>query len=131
MNEIDERLFANRIRQALNHGTGAIDPGVRDKLFSIRQQALGVHRSRIGGLSLANVGHTAGDVVFHHARTIAAIVALVVGAAGTYYWNNFQQADENEEIDSALLADDLPINAYLDQGFHVWLEHSAPSSPQL
>jgi hypothetical protein len=129
--EIDERLFANKIRQALNHGAGELDPGVQEKLFSIRQQALGVYRPSAGGLSLANVGHTAGDALFHHARTIAAIMALVVGAAGTYYWNNFQQADENEEIDSALLADDLPINAYLDQGFHVWLEHSAPSSPQL
>lgn len=131
MKEIDERLFANKIRQALNQGTGTLNPGVREQLFSIRQRALGVHRPRIGSLSLANIGHSAGDALFHHARTIAAIMALVVGAAGTYYWNNFQQADENEEIDSALLADDLPINAYLDQGFHVWLEHSAPSSPQL
>jgi hypothetical protein len=37
---------------------------------------------------------------------------------------NIEKAAENEEIDSALLADDLPINAYLDKGFQAWLsEH--------
>ena len=39
---------------------------------------------------------------------------------------DFERAAELEEIDSALLADDLPINAYLDKGFQAWLsEHSS------
>lgn len=51
---------------------------------------------------------------------------LVVGVAGVTTWNDFQKAAENAEIDSALLADDLPINAYLDKGFQAWLsEHSS------
>ena len=33
-----------------------------------------------------------------------------------------QQGDENEEIDILVLADDLPINAYLDDGFDAWLD---------
>jgi hypothetical protein len=33
--------------------------------------------------------------------------------------------DEAEEIDSALLTSELPINAYLDQGFDAWLKRSS------
>jgi hypothetical protein len=47
---------------------------------------------------------------------------------GTYYWNHFEQAAENEEVDSALLSDDLPPAAYLDKGFQAWLERSSPAS---
>ena len=32
-----------------------------------------------------------------------------------------QRSDDLEDLDSALLSDDLPINAYLDKGFHSWL----------
>jgi hypothetical protein len=54
------------------------------------------------------------------------MVGLAVGVAGVSVWNEFEKAAENEEIDSALLADDLPINAYLDKGFQAWLsEHSS------
>jgi hypothetical protein len=49
---------------------------------------------------------------------------------GTYYWNAFEQVQENEEIDSALLADELPPSAYLDRGFHAWLERTSDSSSQ-
>jgi len=35
-----------------------------------------------------------------------------------------QQIDEIEELDSALLSDDLPIDAYLDSGFVAWLRDS-------
>ncbi len=128
--EHDERQLAIKLRQALNRGTDNLDSGVAERLFVARQKALGGFRGRVGGLALAGVWHVSTDDLWHHARTVVAVTALVFGAAATYYWNEFQQADENEEIDSALLADDLPINAYLDQGFHAWLERSAPSTQE-
>jgi hypothetical protein len=128
--EHDEQQLAIKFRQALNRGADNLDSGVAERLFVARQKALAGHRSRVGGLALAGFSHLSSDALWHHARTALAVTALVFGAAGTYYWNDFQQADENEEIDSALLADDLPINAYLDQGFHAWLERSAPSTQE-
>jgi hypothetical protein len=129
MNE--EFQIAYKIRQALNQGTEALDPNTTERLFQARQKALASHRTiPVGMLGLAGMGHMAADMFLHRARTLATVTALAVGAGGAYYWNNFLQADDNEEIDSALLADDLPVNAYLDQGFHAWLERSAPSSPQ-
>lgn len=124
------RQLAYRIRPFLNTGAAALRPEIKDRLRRAREFALDHHRETVGALAVAGVGRVAGETLLQHARTFAAMLALVLGAVGAYYWNNFQQADENEEIDSALLADDLPINAYLDQGFHAWLERSAPSSPQ-
>lgn len=126
----DEQQFAYKIRQLLNQGASELDPGTQKKLQAARQQALAHQKIPAAGLSLAGVGHFASDVLLPQARTLVALVALAMGVVGTYYWNSFQQAAENEEIDSGLLSDELPINAYLDHGFSAWLEHPAQSSPE-
>jgi len=133
MNE--ELQFAYRVRQSLNLGTGSLKPQTVSRLQKIRGQALDRQKSAVGGLGLAGIGHMATDSLSGHARALLAVFALMVGAAGSYYWNNFQRATEHAEIDSALLADEVPFNAYLDQGFMEWLDHIAQqedddSSPQ-
>jgi hypothetical protein len=87
-------------------------------------------RQSIGVLRLAGLGQGLDFDFAAHARTLLAIVALSIGATGTYYWNAFEQAQVFEEIDSALLADELPPSAYLDKGFHAWLERGSDSSSQ-
>jgi hypothetical protein len=52
-----------------------------------------------------------------------------------FYWQSLQQqsgqANELAELDAEVLTDDLPVTAYLDQGFEVWLyHHSPPDSEQ-
>ncbi len=126
----DESEFGYKARQVLNLGLDTMDRKVGVKLHEARQKALARQRVAVRGLSLAGVGHSIEFAVFPHARSLLAILALTVGATGTYYWNAFEQAKEYEEIDSALLADDLPPSAYLDRGFHAWLEHASDSSSQ-
>jgi hypothetical protein len=80
--------------------------------------------------AIVGAGGTAllgGDEEKHPLRTALAILALLIGVSLSYYWNGFSQASENEAIDSALLADDLPPNAYLDKGFQAWLEKDSPA----
>ena len=79
---------------------------------------------------MAGIGHTVEVAFLANARNLLAVMALSVGVIGTYYWNAFEQAQENEEIDSALLADELPPSAYLDRGFQAWLERASDSSSQ-
>jgi hypothetical protein len=79
---------------------------------------------------LAGIGRDLEFSVLANARSLLAVLALIVGATGTYYWNAFEQAREYEEIDSALLADELPPSAYLDRGFQAWLERASDSSSQ-
>ncbi|MBI3523315.1 MAG: DUF3619 family protein [Betaproteobacteria bacterium] len=129
----DEQELAYKLRLALNHGADKLDRNTIAKLRTARLHALAHQKAAVAGLSLAWAGQSAAlfasEVLLPRARTLAALLVLAAGVTGTYYWNNFQQAAENEVIDSALLADDLPINAYLDRGFRVWLEH--PSQSQL
>jgi phosphatidylserine/phosphatidylglycerophosphate/cardiolipin synthase-like enzyme len=117
-----------KVRQILNHGTANLDNAIERRLHAARQAALQHQRVAVRGLQLAGIGHFFAESVLHHARGILAALALVVGASGTYLWHQYEQAAENEEVDSALLADDLPPAAYLDHGFRAWLERSSHSS---
>lgn len=128
MNEDTE--FGYKTRQILNQGVDTLDAKVAVRLHQARQTALNSQRVAVGQLRLAGIGQSVEHIVFANARNLVAVIALSVGIMGTYYWNAFQQAQEYEEIDSALLADELPPSAYLDRGFHVWLERASDSSSQ-
>lgn len=127
MNEVE---FGYKVRQILNEGVDVLDKDVVVRLQQARQAALNGQKLSVGGMRLAGIGHIMEFAFFSNARTLLAVIALTVGAVGTYYWNAFQQAQEYEEIDSALLADELPPSAYLDRGFHAWLELASESSSQ-
>lgn len=53
------------------------------------------------------------------------IAALVLGLLAVVYMNASAPSGDIAEIDAGLLTDELPINAYLDQGFHSWLKRSS------
>lgn len=123
----NEAEFGYKARQVLNQGTERLDGRVAARLHEIRQAALARQRQPLALLRLAATGHWLDFDLGRQARSLIAVLALTAGAAGTYYWNAFSQAQEFEEIDSALLADELPPSAYLDKGFHAWLERGSDS----
>ncbi|MBI5108682.1 MAG: DUF3619 family protein [Rhodocyclales bacterium] len=128
MNQDSE--FGYKTRQILNEGLDHLNGAVARRLHEARQSALSKQRQPVGMLSFAGIGHGIDFNFGGQARTVVAILALAIGATGTYYWNAFAQVQELEEIDSALLADELPPSAYLDRGFHAWLERGSDSSSQ-
>lgn len=129
-----EEQFARQICRVLDRGTQELAPGIAERLRTARAHAL-QHQPVVadtaeivgaGGTARIHHGHGNGDM-FHAMRTLLAILALLLGVCLAYYWNGFDQANENEAIDSALLADDLSPNAYLDRGFQAWISHYAQS----
>ncbi|MGE5467498.1 MAG: DUF3619 family protein [Ignavibacteria bacterium] len=124
----EDLKFVRKVSQILDEGSDKLDRKIAIRLQESRQKALSHHRVAVGGLRFAGLGHmgTFGFPTF--ARTLVAAFALMAGVIFTYYWNSFEQAAENAEVDSALLSDELPPAAYLDKGFQAWLEHSSPSS---
>jgi CHASE3 domain sensor protein len=128
MNE--ETEFGYKARQILNQAIEDLDSDVANRIHEARQVALKSQRAPVVGLRLAGIGSVMERPFFAQARNLVAVMALTLGATGTYYWNAFEQAQEYEEIDSALLVDELPPSAYLDRGFHAWLEHVSDSSSQ-
>jgi hypothetical protein len=81
-------------------------------------------------LTLWTLFAAAEQKILSHAKTLLMVLALSVGTIGTYYWNGDEQAHERDEIDSALLTDELPPTAYLDLGFQAWLKPSVDLSSQ-
>ena len=89
--------------------------------------ALDNYRNRVERRNMWGISHAL-TVAAYPLRIAAMTLALSLGVVGTYYWNQFEQAAENEEIDSELLSDELPPEIYTDSGFHSWLERSRSSS---
>lgn len=126
MNE--ETEFASKIRNYLEEGTSALDPTVLMRLRKARSLALSARNVHV--FTLAGITALVEQEIFSYAKTLIIVLALSVGTIGTYYWNGAEQAQEHDEIDSALLTDELPPTAYLDPGFQAWLKPSADLSSQ-
>jgi hypothetical protein len=115
-----------QLRHLLNQGT-PVKPEVAERLRKARELALERQRPEpapvlawadnvIGGL-----GGWGGFAL----RVLLPLVLLVASGATLYNWQQNRLAAEVEEIDSQLLTDDLPIDAYLDRGFQNWLNKRA------
>ena len=127
----NDHEFGLKIRRLLDQGTPGLDASVLRRLGDARLLAMKQQKlTTAKGLSLAGMGMMVSENLLPRARMVMTVAAFMLGAVGTYYWNAYQQADENEEVDSALLADDLPVAAYTDQGFQAWLDRSSQSSSQ-
>lgn len=125
MNELET---AKKITAYLDRGTAELKAGHAYRLQSARQQAL----SRLSESERAPEMALAGGGTFGERRLLSGlrigigVVLLVAGVLGYQFWQAEQQARDIEETDAAILASELPIEAYLDQGFQAWLKHSEP-----
>ena len=123
---MNELQFASRIRQILNQGT-ALNAGVAAKLARAREAALARQRQErapvlVWADNVLGNGWGWGSL---SARVLLPALMLVVAAFGIYRWQENQRLAEVVEIDTQLLTDDLPIDAYLDRGFQTWLKKRA------
>ena len=57
-----------------------------------------------------------------HLRQILAVLALLLGMWISFYIDSVTYVSAIEEVDSALLSDDLPPEAFLDSDFFEWLK---------
>jgi len=115
-----------QLRHLLNQGT-PVRPEVAARLHKAREQALARQRPEPAPM-LAwadNVVGNLGGWVGLALRVLLPLALLVGSGAALYSWQQNQRAAELEEIDSQLLTDDLPIDAYLDHGFQNWLKKRA------
>ncbi|HET9735941.1 MAG TPA: DUF3619 family protein [Burkholderiales bacterium] len=123
---MNEPQFGNRIRQLLNQGT-PLDASILAKLHAARESALARQKPELaqevtwmGGL-VARMGGFRGVSL----RLIVPLLALAIGLAAVYSWEQRQRAAEVEELDALVLTGELPIDAYLDRGFEAWLKKRA------
>lgn len=123
---MNELHFGYKVRQHLNKGLHDLPPATLSRLDAARQKALAHQKIVVHQSVLA----MAGSFVHHQfdnlrLKQVLMAVALLIGVASYTVWNADQQITELEAIDSALLADDLPIGALTDKGFDAWLKSSS------
>ena len=122
---MNEERYASRVRQALNHGLKDIPPASARRLEAARHLALSRQKQEFPQLALAG-DH--GRRHFHfmsdnrHLRQILAVLALLFGMWISFYLDSVKYISAIEEVDSALLSDDLPPEAFLDNDFFKWLK---------
>lgn len=123
---MNELHFVHKIRQHLNRGLHDLPPSTVARLDMARQRALAHQKIAVHQSVLA----AAGSFIQHrfdnlHVKQLLMAAGLLVCVATYSFWQADQQISELEAIDSALLADDLPIGALTDKGFDAWLKSSS------
>lgn len=119
----NEPQFGNRIRHLLNQGTH-LDASVSAKLRAARERALERQKpeAAAGLVWAGGVVGRLGGIGGLSLRLIVPLIALAIGLAAVYTWEQRQRAAEVEELDALVLTGELPIDAYLDRGFEAWLK---------
>ena len=120
---MNEQLFGKKVRQLLNGAP--LGAQVERRLQVAREAALSRQRAeRSPALAWADnvLGRFGGGWTTLTLYAVLSLAILAGGATGIYNWQQNQRIAELEEIDSQLLTDDLPIDAYLDRGFQNWLK---------
>ena len=120
---MNEMQFGTKIRHILNGGL-QLDEAQATRLARARVQALERLRPEPAPAFVwaDNVLGQLGGWGGVSLRLVAPAIALAIGIAAIFTWQQNRRAAEVEEIDALLLTDDLPIDAYLDRGFQNWLK---------
>ncbi len=122
---MNEPEAGRRVARLLDRGLDDIDQGILNRLQIARRAALEGRQVAESAVVVGSDGSLGSRVHWTGGgRTLLTALMLLLVLMGALYWQTLQQSDENEEIEIMLLADDLPIDAYLDDELDSWLNHS-------
>lgn len=129
--DVAEARFARRIVARLNADTDRLGGDIAERLRFARERA--VERARLArspSAAAPRLGVTAagaallggGSGWWVRLASAVPLLALVGGLVLIQQWQTKTQISVAAEVDSALLADDLPPSAYSDAGFVEFLK---------
>lgn len=122
----DDLNFAYKVRHALNENLEHLPPATAERLAAARK--LAVSRKKASPLRVARralAGNAASLLSLDWLGRMGVAVPLmvmVVGLAGIYQYQEEQRIAEVAELDAGVLSDELPLTAYLDQGFNAYVD---------
>ena len=119
----NELHFAYQIKQHLNASLRALPADKTERLRAARERALARQRK----LATAPVAALAGAGSMHMgqfawAAQVLPVLVLAAALLGISYWHQNNRAEENADIDTQMLVDELPPSAYADKGFGAWIK---------
>lgn len=122
---MNERELANQIKQDLNDGAGRLKDQITEQLKRSREHALDVfaaqatpeHHYAFAGVQGARQSHPGSG------RKWLPFALVSLALIGIIFWQ--QEVNHEDNIDAALLASEMPLNVFVDQNFHTWLDYSS------
>jgi hypothetical protein len=130
----DDLNFAYKVRHALNETLDDLPASTTDRLAQARKTALARKKAhvevplsvRVAKTELAGAGGLLSQPFSWLGRMGVALplLALVIGLAGIYQYEQQERIADLADIDAAVLSDELPLSAYLDHGFNAYLNQS-------
>ncbi len=125
--------FAYRVRHALNETLDDLPSSTTQRLAAARQAALARKKAhvdvRVTRSATVTASAGAGGGMFSQPinwlsrfGVVLPLLMVIGGMVGVYQYEQQQSIAELAELDAALLSDELPLSAYLDNGFNAYLE---------
>jgi hypothetical protein len=133
---MNEQDFARSVTRHLDAGLDDLPPSVLYRLRAARDAALARTQERQGLQGGADVGTSGRHGMIVGRRLLAPVAMLLLLAVGMLLW---QQQTRHvgpaghadfADVDTEVLTDDLPVIAYLDPGFEIWLYHHSPATAE-
>jgi hypothetical protein len=128
MNEND---LARRIVAQLDRSLAELPTSTAQKLKAVRTGALARYRPGSSSPGRSWVDRLVGNQGLRQGlalRLVLPVAIVIAGLTGLIYWQTSSHVEE--ELDTGLLAGDLPLHAYIDPGFETWLAHTSYTPPQ-
>lgn len=129
MNINDEINFAYKVRHALNENLEYLPPAKSKRLALARNAALARKKSD-APIYITVPKHVLVEPSGSFNKNLSwlgrmgvalPLLALVIGLASVYQVEEQHRISDMADIDAAVLSDELPISAYLDNGFNAYL----------
>ena len=121
---MNDREFGNKIKQDLNYSLGQLDARVTERLKQARERALDAFPAQeVTSNSFVFAGHQGHGHHMQVPRRWLPFAMLVIALVGIMYWQ--QEMNHHEDVDTALLAGDIPLSIFIDHDFHSWLDNSS------
>ena len=119
----DDINLAYKVRHALNEQLDTLPDATTARLAAARAAAMARKKAdapqrRQARFSLGSWLSTNG---MGRIAVAIPLFALVAGLAGVYQHEQKQHIADMAELDAAVLSDELPLTAYLDDGFNAYL----------
>ena len=120
-----ENEVAGRIVARLDQDLADLPAPIVQKLQVARLAAVAAYRPDRPLWGHSRAGHVLSGWGLGHGLTMRLVLPAAIVLAsltGLIYWQ--MSSHHEEELDTGLLAGELPIHAYTDPGFETWLKHS-------
>lgn len=135
-----EEEFGKKLKPYLDRGSRDLRSGVAYRLQQARASAIAraageaetanvtvlQDAQRLAGIGGAGSQGLGERPLYSQPRVWLAIALLVAAMLGYQQWTAWQDLQELEDLDTQILTSDLPIDAYLDRGFQLWLTTGKP-----